>query len=145
MKATVYFYPFHLKIDKQDEHFLAYKWYQNTQGFYTRIVKENAKTKILSLHREILEITGNTKLVVEFANGDKNDLRRENLKIISSSQAQLKKAQGKGYTKLKNNKYIAQISINGYKKYLGCFDELTEAEFAYENIKQDLLQLPVEI
>ena len=143
--VTPQFFPFHIKIDPQDEHLLAYKWFQSKQGFYTRIVKEKVgkeiKNKVLSLHREILGITGQTKLIVEFANGDRDDMRRSNLKVLSASQSQLKRTPGKGYSKLNNGRYIAQISINGQKKYLGCYETATEAEEVYQRERDGLLVL----
>ena len=131
-----HFYPFQILIDDEDQYHLNYKWYHTTKGYYVRIVKEQVKNKLkytyLTLHREILKITKDKTKVIEFVNGNKNDVRKANLKIITPSQSQIKKFPNAiGATPTPSGKYKAQIGDNNTKRYLGSFDTKEEAIIQY--------------
>jgi hypothetical protein len=70
---------------------------------------------------------------VDHINADRNDNRRENLRVCTRSQnmANMKRA-GKGVCRHRD-KWKARITVNYKSIYLGCFDSKSDALAAYES------------
>lgn len=74
---------------------------------------------------------------IDHKNCDPLDNRLENLRVATGNQNRAnmpsRSPSGfKGVTKLKNaNRYVAQITVNGKNRYLGCFKRAEDAHAAY--------------
>ena len=120
-------------------------------GYISTVLYRDGKFKGYKIH-QLVAITflnhtpdGNN-LVVDHKNTNKLDNRLSNLQIITQRE-NCTKDKNKTKTTSKyigvdlysgNNKWRAQIRINGKKKYLGCF--LTEIE-AHESYQEELKKI----
>jgi hypothetical protein len=76
---------------------------------------------------------------VDHINGIKYDNRRENLRLVTHSENQQNRRSAKGYYFHKrDNKWLAQITINGKNRYLGYYSTEEEARAAYLEAKAKL-------
>lgn len=108
-------------------------WHRWRDGYYrTRI---DGKQKLL--HRLIMSACAGD--IVDHINGDRNDNRRSNLRLVNktaSNQNRSRRSDStapyKGITKPKNGRWVAQIQVD--KKYIriGAFDTAEDAARAYD-------------
>lgn len=128
-------------VDEIDAHFGAHKWNASRVGkkFYAaRRGEGHGPTKLL--HREILNAPAGTE--VDHVNGNSLDNRRINLRRatrLENSQNTAKlpgcSSRFKGVTWHKHReKWMAQIKINGGKRYLGYFSSEDAAAKAYDSV-----------
>lgn len=120
--------------------FLDAKWSASGHEGKPMYCFANIKGKVVPLHRYLL----NPKKVetVDHKNGDGLDNRRENIRISSYSENNCNIGVRKYKNKTSNfkgvsldkekNKWIAQISFEKKRKFLGYFDDEIEAARAYD-------------
>ena len=120
-------------VSDEDYIFLfPYTWYMIKKGYAYGWVKN----KYQLLHRTVAKRMGLDLLnQIDHINGDKLDNRRENLRSATQSQnsmnSRIKNKTGyKGVTKT-NQKWGAQIKVNGQQIWLGTFNTPEEAHDAY--------------
>ena len=78
-------------------------------------------------------------LQVDHINGIRNDNHIENLRLATHQENQWNRTKAKGYTwNKRNNKWNAQIKVNGKRKHLGLFYNEDDAHQAYLNAKDEL-------
>ena len=127
-------------VDSEDYADLSkHKWCSWSRGRYAgRKITENGKTRIVLMHREIMRATKGQE--IDHINGDGLDNRKENLRYVTRQQnifnkkPQGKTSQYKGvYYRAKEDRWVAQISVNRVKKYLGIYKSEKQAAIAYNN------------
>ena len=129
-------------MSDSDYHELSkYAWHISPQGYAKRngskIVTGSPYTL---MHRMILGLQDREKMV-DHKNGDKLDNRRENLRIVDNqgnqANSKIPKNNTSGYKGVTWDKYrskwIAQIMVNHRHRYLGRFDNITDAVSAYDS------------
>jgi len=130
-------------VEPEDYYRLShFKWCIKGNGkkFYVVGSVKNGpgRTKLLSLHREIMEAP--VGLLVDHRNGDTLDNRRANLRLATSSQnmqnVQKKKNTSSrfiGVSFIKSSgRWAAQIRAKGKDRWLGTFDFEIDAAHAYD-------------
>ena len=112
---------------------------KNGKPYAVNIVIRNKKTVNIYMHRYIMEIIAQRKLlqeeIVDHINGDSLDNRRCNLRIVSASANSHNKKSSKpnGHSSRYhgvcafNGKWRATISINNKRTHIGIFDNETDA------------------
>lgn len=127
------------------------KPYFTKKGYFRVVLSKNAKIKGIHVHQAVaMAFLGHEpcgmKLVVDHINNIKTYNRVENLQIVSNRD-NIYKTQGKYTSKYKgvswhklSNKWISYIWINNKKVYLGLFIDEYEANLAYQNALQGILQ-----
>jgi hypothetical protein len=117
----------------------SYKWKLDKQGYvYTWVYDEDGKKHRLTMHRLIMkskkdELTDHINLV-------KSDNRKFNLRAANKSQNEMNKLIGSNNTsgikgvwyKKRDNKWVAEIMLNGKKIHLGVFSDINEAKIKRE-------------
>ena len=123
-------------------------WNLNSaDGYLIRIVgaAKDRKRELFVLHRELLGLHGKDSLetVVDHINGNKQDNRRSNLRVVSRCQnafnsrvrpmyrGRNRSSEYRGVSRLKSGRWQAYIKINTQRKNLGVFDTENEAAFAW--------------
>lgn len=110
-----------------------YAWRENKNGY---IVTSNYSS-VVYLHRLIMQdFITNDDEEIDHINHNKNDNRRENLRICTHQQNNCNKKLPKHNTSgirgvhwdKRYNKWRARISVNGKDIYLGLFDNIKDAE-----------------
>lgn len=116
-------------ISEEDvEKVSKYQWRKDKQTgyWYTYI-----KSKKMYLHRFITK--NNTSNPTDHINGNKNDNRRENLRICTHKQnarnQRLQSANQTGYRNIfkSGKKYVVQCALNGKIQTLGRYDSILDA------------------
>ncbi|QLG87668.1 HNH endonuclease [Chitinibacter bivalviorum] len=82
---------------------------------------------------------------IDHINGNRMDNRISNLRLATPSQNLQNQRTGRGRSKMlgaiwdqKRNKWVAQIKVNGKRKYLGMFETPEGAHSAYLKAKKEL-------
>lgn len=117
---------------------LNWKAHKNGKKYYaTMNYKDGEKFRQLTLHREIMNPPKG--MFVDHINGNPLDCRRENMRLVTSSQNAMNRrlrSDNKlgvvGVSKTKSGKYAAYYSVSGKMKHLGRFATLEEAKVARE-------------
>lgn len=127
-------------FDSQDKEIVnPYGWGINYQGYvYASYVKSRCNEAKLLMHRLIMGLTVNDGKIVDHANMNRLDNRRSNLRLCTRSQNQFnqkpgrsKKSPYKGVCYDKG-RWMARISMNGKKIFLGIFDTPEQGAMAYD-------------
>lgn len=100
--------------------------------------RERSSSKLLSMHRFICNPPAG--LVIDHINCNGLDNRRDNLRLATHSQNRCNNPKRKNTTSRfrgvhyskKNRKWVAQIKYEGGKKWLGYFDNETDAAKAFD-------------
>ena len=108
-----------------------YCWTINNNGYAIAHISDTTK-KVL-LHRLIMNPPD--KMYIDHINHNRIDNRKQNLRIVTIRQNNLNKKKSvyntSGvtgvYYKKNNNKWIANISIDGKNKHLGCYETIEDA------------------
>jgi hypothetical protein len=119
---------------------IKYNWYLNNHGY---VIGRGEDKKIRSLHRYIMEYNGED--FVDHKNNNCLDNRKENLRIITAKQNSQNKSSSKNATSKyigvswnnADNKWKANIKINGKLKYLGSFSDEIEAAKARDTATRE--------
>jgi len=113
-------------IDLEDYNDVSkYTWHMN-HGY---VVSSNVKGEWTQLHRFIMK--AKDKEIVDHIFHKKFDNRKSQLRICTVQENGLNRS-ATGYTKDKaKNKYVASITFNREKIYLGCYNAEDEARLAY--------------
>ena len=118
--------------------------YSITKGYYFIQLRHNYIQKCYKVHRVIYKFNNpdwdihdsSSDNQVDHIDNCRTNNNIENLRILNGSQNNQNKLSTKGYTWIKrDNKYKAQIQINGKKHTLGYHDTEEEARDAYLNAK----------
>lgn len=106
------------------------------QGYPATTVGTGKKAYKLYLHRLVAEAKPGT--IIDHANGDKLDARRENLRVATKAQnsanvgkLSTNRSGLKGVSK-RGRKFRAFIHKDGETKYLGSFDDPKKAACKYD-------------
>lgn len=124
-----------------------YKWRASVGKWGTYAVtwmRVEGKGRHVYLHRFLLDFP--VDKLIGFANGNRLDCRRENLKIMTASRSQMSRAVAsnnrsgfKGVSLIKkSNKYKAYIRNSGVLIHLGVFHTAPEAVLAYNEKAREL-------
>jgi hypothetical protein len=126
----------HFFFDKEDyDKIKDYCWWYD--GRYVcahSLEKDQYTTKILRLHRVVMNIEDREDIDIDHKNLVRYDCRKTNLRRATTSE----NSRNKDYSymasktgivgvKMENNKYVAHISIDGKSVRLGLFDTIEEA------------------
>jgi hypothetical protein len=116
------------------------KFCKNSRGYLVASITIDGKEKIFRKHR-ILHLARNPSWdifdtsinnCIDHINRSRADNSIENLRVVTQQQNTFNRSNVKGYTWDKNNnKWKAQITINGVNKYLGLFEKEDDARVAY--------------
>ena len=124
-------------VDDEDYEFLSrFNWSAHYKGgkWYADLS--------ISMHRFILNLH-KADGHVDHINGNTLDNRRSNLRTVTRSQNQMnakrREDNTSGYKGVSrhNNKWMARISINGKRFFLGHFDTPIEAAKAYDTVAKE--------
>ena len=109
------------------------QWSPHTRSFYAvRSVRLlNGKRTTEQMHRRILGLEYGDKREVDHIGHVTLDNRRAHIRIVSQSENQHNHQRRGYYWHAGNQKYIAEITVDGDKKYLGLFATPQEARAAY--------------
>lgn len=125
-------------VDDEDYAVLSErKWQDDSRGYATAgHVKPCGKRTTVKMHRIILGAADDEH--VDHINGNPWDNRRCNLRIVSNQQNSFNRGKYstnttgyKGVARYKGDRFTAQITVDGRKLHLGCFDDAEEAAMAY--------------
>ncbi len=131
-------------VDSEDFYtFNKYRWCAKVNGpriYAVRLVSSsNNRTRILSLHREILNPP--SRLLVDHRNRKSLDNRRANLRCATHSQNQFNKSKTTKKTtsryigvflEKRSNRWVARIVHHKKRIWLGRFDSEIDAAKAYD-------------
>ena len=111
-------------------------WRTDNLGYVKTTGKEiNGKWPTIRAHRLIVNCPEDK--VVDHINGNPEDNRKLNLRIVSQKENMHNQKDRKGYTWHKAaNKWQAQIGLNGKVKSIGLFTTEAEARVAYLEAKK---------
>lgn len=123
---------------------VQFKWHLHNCGYAGRNGCEGEKPYVL-MHQEILGCAPNG-METDHVNQNKLDNRRVNLRHCAlslnrlNSKVRIDNSSGfKGVHFCNRRKhYVAQIRINGRCKYLGSYDDPTEASIVYGQVHSEL-------
>ena len=116
------------------------KFCENSDGYLIAGITIDGKIRFFRKHR-MLHLARNpgwdifdcsTNNCIDHINHTRNDNTDGNLRVVTHQQNNFNRSNVKGYTWDKNNnKWKAQITINGVNKYLGLFEKEDDARVAY--------------
>mgnify|MGYP003654190079 FL=1 len=118
--------------------------YSISDGYYTFNLRYNKIKKNYRVHRLIYKfynpewnMTYTPDNQIDHIDNNRNNNNIENLRIVNNSENSQNRPLSKGYTwNKKQQKYVAQITINYKNYYLGYYDTIDEAREAYLNAKE---------
>jgi len=128
-------------VDGADYHWaMQYKWIAFSapggHWYAVRYEWKDGSTRMIFMHRELMGAVSGQQ--IDHINRNGLDNRRRNLRFCTTAQNQWnakKRCDNKsGYIGVHRNlegRWVAQIRVNGEKKYLGCFRDAKEAALAY--------------
>jgi hypothetical protein len=125
-------------VDDEDYDILRERnWQDDSRGYATAgHVKPCGNRTTVKMHRVILGATDREQ--VDHINGLPWDNRRCNLRIVTNQQNSCNRGKYstnktgyKGVAIYKKGRFTAQITLDGRKKHLGCFDTAEEAATIY--------------
>jgi len=128
-------------VDNKDFKYLnQFRWHASINGknvYAERSVTIDSKTKHKLMHREVMK--AEKKMEIDHIFGNGLDNRRKNLRICTHSQNLLNSSKYKNssskykgvYWGKKQNKWIAQVNVEGKNKHLGGFDNEIDAAKQY--------------
>jgi len=139
-------------VDAEYEHLVKrYSWRSSSKGYAEHRVYSYGNQKRIFMHRFIWEVTNGPipdDREIDHRNGNKTDNRVENLRLVTHREnIQNRSDKRNGTTTSKypgvswhksNQKWIAQIRINGVRRSLGCFNTQELASEAYQNALAEL-------
>jgi hypothetical protein len=123
-------------VDAEDFEWLSKnKWSDDSKGYAIR--KARGKNTTEKMHRLIMNAKPNEQ--IDHINGMPWDNRKENLRIVENKlnsrnkgMYSTNKTGYKGVSAYGNKgKYTAQITVDGKKIHIGCFESVEEAAKAY--------------
>lgn len=123
--------PFYFDLDDYQQ-VKQYCWSQNSQGYIH--AKEREAGRSIKLHRLVMGVN-NPKIYLDHINRNKQDCRKDNLRICTNAQNQinrnLRKDNVSGYTgicfnRLKN-KWVATISHKEKNIHIGYYHDINDA------------------
>ena len=126
-------------VDDADFEWLSqWKWYAHASYRKYYAARRDKNGQFIYMHRLITDAPNN--LQIDHKNGNGLDNSRSNLRICTRSQNQANKIQTnqkssiyKGVTWYKNySKWMAQIHVQGKRKFIGYFSTEMEAAKAYD-------------
>lgn len=117
----------------------AYVWTITDRGYAHCITSVNGKTNTIRMHRLIMGCETHDKIQIDHINCEKLDNRKSNLRKCDSFQNMLNvgmlTSNTSGFKGVcwvpRKKKWVARISFNGKRQYLGFYKEKYEAYFAY--------------
>jgi hypothetical protein len=139
-------------VDPEDFQKLnAHKWFVKKSGnniFYAirAMRRVNGRKKNISMHRQIMGATP-PGLVIDHKDSNGLNNTKENLRIVTSAQniynnrktAKKTSSKYKGVCyKKQKNKYCATIGHHGHRKFLGYFENETDAAKTYDQAAKKL-------
>lgn len=114
----------------------------NSNGYYQVNLWKDEKRKTYLVHRLVaMTYLDNyaEDMQVDHINGDKQNNKLQNLRMVTGQKNQWNRTTAKGYCWDKNaGKWRPFIKVNGKTKNLGCFDTEQEARDAYLAAKKIL-------
>jgi hypothetical protein len=133
------------RVDDKDKDLAGLNWHahKGKGDYYYAVHREGTGARErLWLHNEVMQRVLGRLLypheLVDHINRDKLDNRRGNLRVATRSQNEANKAKGsrgtsryKGVTRTRNGKWKAEITVDGYRIYLGVFKKEKDAAVAY--------------
>lgn len=116
-----------------------FDWNSNGAGYAQRNTVLDGRRTTVFMHREIMGLKRGDGLLVDHANGNRLDNRRENLRICTRSQNQWNRgAQSNSKSGVKGvfwdarrQKWRASIKQHRKEKHIGYFDSIVDAANAY--------------
>lgn len=128
-------------VSSEDKHILEeYRWYLNPGGYFIANTKMvNSKREKIFLHRIIMNCKKHDGLFIDHINGNKQDNRRQNLRIVSVSQNQMNKRKQSNntsgftgvYKHTYTGKWIARICLDKKMMHIGVYETKEAASKAY--------------
>lgn len=138
-------------VDPADFYNLSeYPWWlaKRRDSFFRviRLSNEGNSYRIIAMHRQIMQTELNANrsmlnasLVIDHINHNNLDNRRANLRVVTIAQNNRNRRSSGGVSKYKgvtyhreNKLFIARITINRKRLFLGCFHNDIEAARAYD-------------
>lgn len=128
-------------VDDEDySELITHKWFAIKQGSGIWYAARNSpwvkgKHRLIRMHREIIGTPNG--MDTDHINGNGLDNRRENLRVVThrvntQNRHQNKSSKYPGVVKdCQSGKWIAQIRVNGIRRYLGRFETEEVAANAY--------------
>lgn len=134
--AILYVYDIPYKIDINDVNKVRmFTWFLTGRDYPYAHIRPYGT---VFLHHYILNLMGNKKVCIDHINRDKQDNRKNNLRIVERYINSLNRS-SKGVYKTVGGKFYAQICIKGKRKHLGVFNTKEEAKRVYEEYKNHII------
>ena len=110
------------------------KAHVSSHGYLHVNLSSNGKNKIHAIHRllGICFLNCPPHMHVDHIDGNRLNNDLTNLRVVTPQQNQWNAHKAKGYCwKKASNKWVAQIGVNGKRKFLGLYDTKEDARAAY--------------
>ena len=111
-------------VDAEDAPRVAeHTWCVNNHGYLHSWIKG----KLVKIHRFILGLNSEDKILVDHMDRNKLNNCKSNLRLCNN-QENAWNTDAKGYTKTPDGKYCVRINVDGKDIYLGCFETEEQAK-----------------